>query len=305
MFGSSSTITTVRSSLPADVTAAVVGEVVGEVGSLAFATFDMVARWYRARVDPRPGETYVRRSIGMADIGVIAKITAQDGKRADLAAALQGALDAAETEPGTIYYILHEDLVDANALWMYEMYENQASLDSHMGSDAFKALGPAHRSVPGRPSRAHLLQAHRRQGRLSPARRQGPMATYLDRILARHREVAALDDRPLDDLIERARRCRRRVASPPRCRAGDGLQVISEIKRRSPSKGDLNVDLDPAELARRATSAVAPSCLSVLTDDEFFGGSVADLQAARAACVAAGAAQGLHGVGRATCATPG
>ena len=79
----------------------------------------------------------------MADIGVIAKITAQDGKRADLAAALQGALDAAAGEPGTIYYILLEDAVDANALWMYEMYENQAALDSHMGSDAFKALGPA------------------------------------------------------------------------------------------------------------------------------------------------------------------
>jgi len=79
----------------------------------------------------------------MADIGVIAKITAQDGKRADLAAALQGALDAAETEPGTLTYVLLEDAVDANALWMYEMYENQAALDAHMGSDAFKALGPA------------------------------------------------------------------------------------------------------------------------------------------------------------------
>jgi quinol monooxygenase YgiN len=79
----------------------------------------------------------------MADIGVIAKITAQDGKRADLAGALQGALVAAEHEPGTIYYILLEDGADANVLWMYEMYENQAALESHMGSDAFKALGPA------------------------------------------------------------------------------------------------------------------------------------------------------------------
>lgn len=79
----------------------------------------------------------------MADIGVIAKITAQDGKRSDLAAALQGALDAAEQEPGTIYYILLADGSDENVLWMYEMYENQAALDAHMGSDAFKALGPA------------------------------------------------------------------------------------------------------------------------------------------------------------------
>lgn len=79
----------------------------------------------------------------MADIGVIAKITAQEGKRADLAAGLQGALDAAEHEPGTLSYILLEDATDANVLWMYEMYEDQAALDAHMGSDAFKALGPA------------------------------------------------------------------------------------------------------------------------------------------------------------------
>ncbi len=109
------------------------------------------------------------------------------------------------------------------------------------------------------------------------------MATYLDKILARHREVAALDDRPLDDLIERAR------AMPPArgfaaaLRAGDGLQVISEIKRRSPSKGDLNIGLDPAEWAVSYERGGA-ACLSVLTDVEHFGGSVTDLQAARAAC---------------------
>jgi indole-3-glycerol phosphate synthase len=61
------------------------------------------------------------------------------------------------------------------------------------------------------------------------------------------------------------------------------LHVISEIKRRSPSKGDLNIGLDAAVLAGQYERGGA-SCLSVLTDVEFFGGSVADLQAARAAC---------------------
>ncbi|MCU1361002.1 MAG: trpC, partial [Ilumatobacteraceae bacterium] len=66
-------------------------------------------------------------------------------------------------------------------------------------------------------------------------------------------------------------------------RAGTGLQVIAEIKRRSPSKGDLHVGLDPAEMAANYERGGA-TCLSVLTDVELFGGSVDDLQTARAAC---------------------
>ena len=107
--------------------------------------------------------------------------------------------------------------------------------------------------------------------------------TYLDRILERHREVAAADRRPLDRLIEDAR-----ALPPPRgfraaLASADHLAVISEIKRRSPSKGDLNAGLDPAVMAATYERGGA-SCLSVLTDEEFFGGSVADLQTARSAC---------------------
>jgi indole-3-glycerol phosphate synthase len=58
--------------------------------------------------------------------------------------------------------------------------------------------------------------------------------------------------------------------------------VIAEIKRRSPSKGALHPALDAAELARDYEAAGA-ACLSVLTDEEFFGGSADDLATARAA----------------------
>lgn len=106
------------------------------------------------------------------------------------------------------------------------------------------------------------------------------MGTYLDRILAAHRERAAGDDRPLGALVEQAR-------SLPPARGfrqalidADGLAVIAEVKRRSPSKGDLAPDLDPAELASRYEAGGA-TCLSVLTDRDFFGGSPQDLARAR------------------------
>jgi indole-3-glycerol phosphate synthase len=109
------------------------------------------------------------------------------------------------------------------------------------------------------------------------------VATYLDRILISHRQAAARDERPLAQLADLAMQC-----PPPRGFrdaitrdvAGGQVAVIAEVKRRSPSKGALAVDLDPVVLAGDYARGTA-SCLSVLTDEEWFGGSPADLQAAR------------------------
>ena len=62
--------------------------------------------------------------------------------------------------------------------------------------------------------------------------------------------------------------------------AGPGLSTIAEVKRRSPSAGDLRPDADPARLPR-AFEASGAAAVSILVDDRF-GGSLADLRAARA-----------------------
>ncbi|MFL5905607.1 MAG: hypothetical protein ACJ76O_03265 [Gaiellaceae bacterium] len=63
--------------------------------------------------------------------------------------------------------------------------------------------------------------------------------------------------------------------------AGDGLAAIAEVKRRSPSAGDLRPDADPAALAAGFERAGA-AAISILVDERF-GGSPADLAAARSA----------------------
>jgi indole-3-glycerol phosphate synthase len=63
--------------------------------------------------------------------------------------------------------------------------------------------------------------------------------------------------------------------------AGRGLAAVAEIKRRSPSAGDLRPDADPGRLAAAFGDAGA-AAVSVLVDDRF-GGSLDDLRAARAA----------------------
>jgi indole-3-glycerol phosphate synthase len=60
----------------------------------------------------------------------------------------------------------------------------------------------------------------------------------------------------------------------------EGLSVIAEIKRKSPSKGNINLDLDPQSLAKEYEKGGA-AAISVLTDLEGFGGTISDLKLVR------------------------
>jgi quinol monooxygenase YgiN len=93
----------------------------------------------------------------MSHVAVIAKISAAPGQRDQLVTALQGALDNAEQEPGTLRYILHEDTANEDLLWFYEMYTDQDALVAHSSSDGLKALGAAIAPfVGGRPELTFL-----------------------------------------------------------------------------------------------------------------------------------------------------
>lgn len=116
--------------------------------------------------------------------------------------------------------------------------------------------------------------------------------TILKKIIARkHEEVAERSARAsIDDLkaqIERqqggATDPRGFVASLERSLSEGRAAVIAEIKKASPSKGVIRDPFVPAEIAPSYESGGA-SCLSVLTDVDFFQGSDAYLQQARAAC---------------------
>jgi indole-3-glycerol phosphate synthase len=110
------------------------------------------------------------------------------------------------------------------------------------------------------------------------------MADVLERIVeTKRREVAAAKDAVPEAEL------RRQCADLPACRGFEravrsaaGVAVIAEVKKASPSAGVIRADFDPVTIAR-TYEAHGASCLSVLTDEQYFQGRLSYMTAARAA----------------------
>jgi len=109
-------------------------------------------------------------------------------------------------------------------------------------------------------------------------RQERPAVAFLSEIVSQVRERLARRPLPEGSLLLRTR------AMPPpldfeAALRGPGLALIAEVKRSSPSAGEIG-DVDPGEQAARYQAGGA-SAISVLTEPRHFGGSLADLRAVR------------------------
>ena len=113
------------------------------------------------------------------------------------------------------------------------------------------------------------------------------MACILSEILDRKREavVRLRDDPASRDFRDRALAIRANATPHPLLRAlesnSGGVNIIAEFKRRSPSAGTIRGDLSATDVATRYERGGA-CAISVLTDEQYFGGSILDLGAIRA-----------------------
>ncbi|KMY53921.1 indole-3-glycerol phosphate synthase [Bacillus sp. FJAT-27231] len=103
-------------------------------------------------------------------------------------------------------------------------------------------------------------------------------ATILDKILAKKQEEVEHLKQTFQAGTPREKQAKRSLYT--RFYESEKMNIISEIKRASPSKGDIHPGVDPVQQAKEYEQSGADA-ISVLTDEPFFKGTMSDLEAVR------------------------
>ena len=94
----------------------------------------------------------------MANLALIVKIVALEGRRDDAVEALRPLVEAAHDEAGTEVYAMHVQADDPDTIWFYERYTDAAARQTHGASETMKQVGGALRGLAaGRPEITELV----------------------------------------------------------------------------------------------------------------------------------------------------
>ena len=100
----------------------------------------------------------------MAEIAMIVKLPAAEGRLEDLLAAVGKLVAATEDEPGTVQYVAHTEEADPSAVWFYELYADKDALDAHSRTSAMADAMGAFADLLGGPPEMHVLSIAARKG---------------------------------------------------------------------------------------------------------------------------------------------
>jgi quinol monooxygenase YgiN len=95
---------------------------------------------------------------GGGKVAVFARISAQPGKRDEMVKAMEALIENANTEAGTLTYILHVDDKEPDTVFFYELYSDEDALAAHGSSDRFKEIGKSLREVAGGRPELQILR---------------------------------------------------------------------------------------------------------------------------------------------------
>jgi quinol monooxygenase YgiN len=100
----------------------------------------------------------------VSEVAYIARLTAAEGKRDEAIAALGRLVDAAESEPGTLHYVLYADTSDPATIWFTELYADEASLETHMSSPAMAEVVGSLAGLMDGPTDLRRVEIVKRKG---------------------------------------------------------------------------------------------------------------------------------------------